>query len=76
LADAGRDGGARIPKLRKGNYFPGFLEPRRLAEKAIAAACSALKSMRAPSTIAAMPPAASCSGDPGRADRCAIAMTG
>ena len=24
----------RIPKLRKGTYFPGFLEPRRLAEKA------------------------------------------
>ena len=24
----------RIPKLRKGSYFPGFLEPRRLAEKA------------------------------------------
>ena len=27
----------RIPKLCKGSYFPGFLEPRRLAEKAIAA---------------------------------------
>jgi len=27
----------RIPKLRKGSYFPGFLEPRRLAEKALAA---------------------------------------
>jgi putative transposase len=27
----------RIPKLRRGSYFPGFLEPRRLAEKAIAA---------------------------------------
>jgi transposase-like protein len=24
----------RIPKLRKGSYFPFFLEPRRLAEKA------------------------------------------
>ena len=23
----------RIPKLRKGSYFPGFLEPRRMAEK-------------------------------------------
>ena len=22
----------RIPRLRKGSYFPGFLEPRRLAE--------------------------------------------
>ncbi len=21
----------RIPRLRKGSYFPGFLEPRRLA---------------------------------------------
>src|SRR5579863_2568737 len=27
----------RIPKLRQGSCFPGFLEPRRLAEKAIAA---------------------------------------
>ena len=27
----------RIPKLRKGAYFPGFLEPRRTAEKALAA---------------------------------------
>src|SRR5215211_4080960 len=25
----------RIPKLRKGCYFPGFLEPRRMAEKAL-----------------------------------------
>ena len=27
----------RIPKLRKGSYFPTFLEPRRMAEKALAA---------------------------------------
>ena len=27
----------RIPKLRKGSYFPGCLEPRRMAEKALAA---------------------------------------
>ncbi len=27
----------RIPKLRQGSYFPGFLEPRRTAEKALAA---------------------------------------
>jgi putative transposase len=27
----------KIPKLRKGSYFPGFLEPRRAAEKALAA---------------------------------------
>jgi putative transposase len=27
----------RIPKLRKGSYFPSFLEPRRLTEKALTA---------------------------------------
>src|SRR3954454_24659319 len=27
----------RIPKLRKGSCFPGFLEPRRMAEKALTA---------------------------------------
>ena len=27
----------RIQKLRKGSYFPGFLEPRRMAEKALTA---------------------------------------
>jgi transposase-like protein len=27
----------RIPKLRAGSYFPGFLEPRRMAEKALTA---------------------------------------
>ena len=27
----------RIPKLRQGSYFPGFLEPRCTAEKALAA---------------------------------------
>jgi putative transposase len=27
----------RIPKLSKGSYFPGFLEPRRMAEKALTA---------------------------------------
>jgi putative transposase len=27
----------RIPKLRQGSYFPGFLEPRRAAEKAMTA---------------------------------------
>src|SRR6266478_85842 len=26
----------RIPKLRRSSYFPGFLEPRRMAEKALA----------------------------------------
>ena len=27
----------RIPKLRKGSYFPGFLEPRRMAQRALTA---------------------------------------
>uniref|UniRef100_UPI002584DF62 IS256 family transposase n=1 Tax=Acidiphilium sp. TaxID=527 RepID=UPI002584DF62 len=27
----------RIPKLRRGSYFPGFLEPRRMGEKALTA---------------------------------------
>src|SRR5215213_8156186 len=27
----------RIPRRRKGSYFPGFLEPRRIAEKALTA---------------------------------------
>jgi len=27
----------RIPKLRKGSYFPAFLEPRKIAEKALVA---------------------------------------
>ena len=27
----------RIPKLRKGSYFPAFLEPRKTAEKALVA---------------------------------------
>ena len=27
----------KIPKLRKGSYFPGFLEPRRTAERALTA---------------------------------------
>ena len=25
----------RIPRVRRGSYFPGFLEPRRMAEKAL-----------------------------------------
>ena len=27
----------KVPKLRKGSYFPAFLEPRRTAEKALTA---------------------------------------
>lgn len=39
-AGTGRRAGTvelRIPKLRKGSYFPGFLEPWRMAEKALTA---------------------------------------
>jgi putative transposase len=37
LGDARRHVELRIPKLRKGSYFPFFLEPRRMAEKALTA---------------------------------------
>ena len=30
-------GGGRFPKLRQDSYFVGFLEPRRMAEKALTA---------------------------------------
>jgi len=36
----------RIPKLRERSYFPGFLEPRRLAEKALAAVPGAFHAAR------------------------------
>ena len=48
----------RIPKLRRGSYFPGFLEPRRSSEKALAAVIQeayvqgiSTRSVRAQSTI-------------------------
>jgi putative transposase len=37
LGNAGWNVELRIPKLRKGSYFPSFLEPRRMAEKALTA---------------------------------------
>ena len=37
MADPCRRRRTRIPKLRQGSYFPPFLEPRRTAEKALAA---------------------------------------
>ena len=37
MGDPRRDRELKIPKLRKGSYFPGFLEPRRMAEKALTA---------------------------------------
>ena len=41
----------RIPKLRHGSYFPAFLEPRRMAEKALTAV------VREKPTCRASPPA-------------------
>jgi transposase-like protein len=37
LGDAGRAGRVAHPQAAQGAYFPGFLEPRRLAEKALTA---------------------------------------
>jgi hypothetical protein len=38
MGNARREGGSAHPQAaRKGSYFPTFLEPRRLAEKALAA---------------------------------------
>jgi transposase-like protein len=37
LGDSHGDGRAAYPKLRRSSYFPVFLEPRRLAEKALTA---------------------------------------
>jgi hypothetical protein len=34
--------------LRKGSYFPGFLEPRRTAEKALAAVIQEARNPRPP----------------------------
>ena len=36
----------KIPKLRKGSYFPGFLEPRRTAPKCRRNACQASRNER------------------------------
>src|SRR3712207_3301441 len=36
----------RIPRLRRGSYFPGFLEPRRVVEKALTAVIPDRKSTR------------------------------
>ena len=33
----------RIPKLRKGSYLPGFLEPRRLSAVVFGAFCKSLR---------------------------------
>jgi transposase-like protein len=37
VANRLEDTGWHDPKLRKGSYFPGFLEPRRMAENALMA---------------------------------------
>ena len=59
----------RIPKLRKGSYFPGFLEPRRVAEKALTAVIRrpiSKVSQRAPSTISSRPSASAALREPVR----------
>ncbi len=38
----------RIPTLRRGSYFPAFLEPRRMAEKALTAGSAAMGWIQAP----------------------------
>ena len=44
----------RIPKLRKSSYFPAFLEPRRMAEKALTAVIPVMPSTsRRPSLLTA-----------------------
>ena len=37
MGDPGGHGASANSKIRKGSYFPGFLEPRRMAEKALTA---------------------------------------
>jgi putative transposase len=37
MSETGGSVELRIPKLRKGSYFPAFLEPRRMTEKALTA---------------------------------------
>ena len=34
----------RIPRLRRGSYFPSFLEPRRMVEKALTAVIGSVSS--------------------------------
>ena len=54
-----------IPRLRRGSYFPSFLEPRRTAEKALVAVIrgrpTSTASRRARSTIWCVPWAAGAS---------------
>src|SRR5512133_3204512 len=45
----------RIPKLRKGSYFPCFLEPRRVAEKALTALIRQAYIQRAPMALGRRP---------------------
>src|SRR3954465_3535263 len=51
-ARAGETGAGRIelqtPRLRRGSYFPSFLEPRRTAEKALTAVSQAPYTQRLP----------------------------
>jgi hypothetical protein len=36
----------RTPKLRRGSYYPCFLEPRRMAEKALTAVIQSVAASR------------------------------
>lgn len=44
--------GLNIPKLRKGSYFPAFLEPRRTAEKALMAVIQEAEGLEKPRLFA------------------------
>lgn len=37
LGHARGHGGAKVPKLREGSYFPALVEPRRRSERALLA---------------------------------------
>jgi hypothetical protein len=46
LGDAGRDGGVAYPEAAAGSYYPCFLEPRRMAEKALTAVIQSVSASR------------------------------
>ncbi|MER8880820.1 transposase [Mesorhizobium sp. M0684] len=58
LGDAGRHGRAAHPQAQEGSYFPGLLEPRQMAEKALTAvvqqACRASRRARSTTLVKAM----------------------
>ena len=60
--------GLAIPKLRAGSYFPGFLEHRRRAERALASvvATSYLLGVSTPALVENSPPPSGSPGCPSR----------